>query len=146
MKKKIKKYLSSKDRSAYSELDTILDMYISGQLKKLLSSYDGVGIYPTFDKHGKSIQINYNFHNIYVTVDFFEDNYNLVVYQAGINADDLEKLFTDYDYHENFDLKLLIDEIDVKLKNHPQLRDTTSIKKKKKYILSLPGFPYVCRL
>ena len=132
MKRKIKKYLNSKDENEYSNLDRIFELYLSGDIKKLLSKYVGVGVYPTINKLGKTIQLNYNYHNIYVIIDFFEDKYNVVVYHAGINAEDLEKLFIDYEYPNDFNLEKLIKEIDEKIKNHPKLKDTTLIEKKKK--------------
>ena len=132
MKRKIENYLNSKDKIEYSNLDRIFELYLSGDIKKLLSKYAGVGIYPTINKLGKTIQLNYNYHNIYVIIDFFEDKYNVVIYHAGINADELEKLFIDYDYQNNFSLEKLINEIDIKIKNHPQLKDITLIEKKKK--------------
>ena len=132
MKRKIENYLNSKDKNEYSNLDRIFELYLSGDIKKLLSKYVGVGVYPTINKLGKTIQLNYNYHNIYVTIDFFEDKYNVVVYHAGINIDDLEKLFIDYDYKEDFNLEKLIKEIDKKIQNHPKLKDTTLIEKKKK--------------
>ena len=52
------------------------------------------------------------------------------MYYAGIIANDLKKLFIDYDYQEDFNLGKLIEEIDGKIKNHPKLKDTTSIEKK----------------
>lgn len=132
MKRKIENYLNSKDKIEYSNLDRIFELYFSGDIKKLLSKYAGVGIYPTINKLGKTIQLNYNYHNIYVIIDFFEDKYNVVIYHAGINADELEKLFIDYDYQNNFSLEKLINEIDIKIKNHPKLKDITLIEKKKK--------------
>ena len=132
MKRKIENYLNSKDKNEYSNLDRIFELYLSGEIKKLLSKYVGVGVYPTINKLGKTIQLNYNYHNIYVIIDFFEDKYNVVVYHAGINIDDLEKLFIDYDYQEDFNLEKLIKEIDEKIQNHPKLKDTTLIEKKKK--------------
>ena len=125
MKRKIENYLNSKDKIEYSNLDRIFELYLSGDIKKLLSKYAGVGIYPTINKLGKTIQLNYNYHNIYVIIDFFEDKYNVVIYHAGINADELEKLFIDYDYQNNFSLEKLINEIDIKIKNHPKLKDIT---------------------
>lgn len=132
MKRKKENYLNSKDKIEYSNLDRIFELYLSGDIKKLLSKYAGVGIYPTINKLGKTIQLNYNYHNIYVIIDFFEDKYNVVIYHAGINADELEKLFIDYDYQNNFSLEKLINEIDIKIKNHPKLKDITLIEKKKK--------------
>ena len=121
MKRKIENYLNSKDKIEYSNLDRIFELYLSGDIKKLLSKYAGVGIYPTINELGKTIQLNYNYHNIYVIIDFFEDKYNVVIYHAGINAEELEKLFIDYDYQNNFSLEKLINEIDIKIKNHPKL-------------------------
>ncbi len=136
MKRKIENYLNSKDKNEYSNLDRIFEAYISEDIKKLLSKYDGVIISPIINKLGKTIQLNYNYHNIYVIIDFFEDKYNVVVYHAGINVEDLEKLFIDYEYPNDFNLEKLIKEIDEKIKNHPKLKDTTLIEKKKKiYIL-----------
>lgn len=132
MKRKIENYLNSKDKIEYSNLDRIFELYLSGDIKKLLSKYAGVGIYPTINQLGKTIQLNYNYHNIYVIIDFFEDKYNVVIYHAGINADELEKLFIDYDYQNNFSLEKLINEIDIKIKSHPKLKDITLIEKKKK--------------
>lgn len=132
MKRKIENYLNSKGKSEYSNLDRIFKLYLNGDIKKLLSKYAGVGIYPTINKLGKIIQLNYNYHNIYVIIDFFEDKYNVVIYHAGINADDLEKLFIDYDYQDDFNLEGLIKEIDGRIKNHSKLKDTTLIEKKKK--------------
>ena len=132
MKRKIENHLNSKDKNEYSNLDRIFELYLSGDIKKLLSKYDGVGIYPTINKLGKTVQLNYNYHNIYVIIDFFEGKYNVVVYQAGINAEDLEKLFIDYEYPNDFNLEKLIKEIDKKIKSHPKLKDTTLIEKKKK--------------
>lgn len=105
---------------------------MNGDIKKLLSKYDGVVIDAVFNKSCKTIQLNYSYHNIYVIIDFFEDNYNVVISHEGIDLEEFEKLFTDYDYLGDFKLKNLITEIDEKIKNHPKLIDTTLIKKKKK--------------
>ncbi len=132
MKKRIRNYLNSKDKIKYSNLDRIFELYLSGDIKKLLSKYAGVGVYPTINKLGKTIQLNYNYHNIYVIINFFEDKYNVAIYYAGIDAEELEKLFIDYDYQKDFSLKELINETDMKIKKHPRLKNTTLIEKKKK--------------
>ena len=132
MKRKIRKYLESKEESKYGNLDRILKMYLTGEIKKILSKYSGVSIYPAFYKDRKTMQLNYNYNNIYVSIDFFEDKYDVAVYYWGIKSDDLEKLFMDYDYRANFELEKLIKEIDSKIKKHPKLGDTTLIERKKK--------------
>jgi len=133
MKRKIKNYLNSKEKNEYSNLDRIFELYLNGDIKKLLSKYAGVRVYPDINKLGKTIQLNYNYHNICVIIDFFEDKYNVVVYHAGIKTKELEKLFIDYDYQNDFNLEEVIKEIDIKIKNHPKLKNTTLIKKRKIY-------------
>ena len=132
MKRKIENYLNSKRKEEYNNLDRIFELYLNGNIKKMLAKYVGVGIYPTINKLGKTIQLNYNYHNIYVIIDFFENKYNVEIYHAGVSANDLEKLSVDYDYQDGFNLEILLQEIDEKIKNHPKLKDTTSIEKKKK--------------
>lgn len=132
MKRKIENYLNSKRKEEYNNLDRIFELYLNGNIKKMLAKYVGVGIYPTINKLGKTIQLNYNYHNIYVIIDFFENKYNVEIYHAGVSANDLEKLSVDYDYQDSFNLEILLQEIDEKIKKHPQLKDTTLMKKKKK--------------
>ena len=50
MKRKIENYLNSKDKNEYSNLDRIFEAYISEDIKKLLSKYDGVIISPIINK------------------------------------------------------------------------------------------------
>ena len=132
MRRTIEKYLSSKESNSYTDLDKILEMHLDGEIKRILSSYEGVGIYPSFFKEYKTIQIVYKFHNIYVTIDFFEEKYSVTVYPAGTNADDLKKSFIDYAYPANFNLKQLVEEINEKIKTHPSLSNTASNQKKSK--------------
>ncbi len=132
MKRKIRNYLSSKAKSDYSNLDRIFELYLNGDIKTLLSDYSGVGIYPTFNKLGKSIQLGGGGGGGYVAIDFLEDKYSVVIYSSGIEVEEVEKLFNEYDYRADFSLEELINEIDMEIKNHPMLNDTTSIEKKKK--------------
>lgn len=132
MKRKIEKYLAYKEKSKYDNLDRILEMYLTGEIKKILFNYSGVGIYPSFYKDYKTIQFEYSFNNIYVIIDFFKDKYCVALYHSGISEDDLEKLSIDYDYQDDFDLEKLIKEIDLKIKSHPKLKDTSLLEKKKK--------------
>ena len=68
MKRKISRYLNSKEKSEYDNLDKIFELYLNGNIKELLSEYVGVGIYLSFNKLGKTIQLNYNYQNIYVII------------------------------------------------------------------------------
>ena len=132
MKRKIKKYLNSKEKKEYNNLDKIFELYLNGDIEKILSKYSGVGIYPQFNKLGKSIQLTYNHHNIFVVMDFFDDKYNVVIYSTDMNLDDLDKFSFDYEYQDNFNLEELVNEIYITILNHPKFRDTALIDKKKK--------------
>ena len=70
MKRKIERYLNSKNKSEYSNLDKIFDLFLHGEIKKALSEYKGDGVYPTLNKSEKNIQLNYSFNNIFVIIDF----------------------------------------------------------------------------
>ncbi len=142
-KRKIANHLKTKDKSQYSHLDVIFELYVNGSLKKLLASYDSVGIYPSINRFGKAIQLEYSYQNIYVIIDFFEDKYNAVIYHAGASEEELGKLAIDYDYQDDFTLEKLIDEIDTNIKTHPKLKDMTFIAQKKK-IYSLVAWISLC--
>lgn len=133
--KKNRELFKFQRKKEYSNLDKIFELYLHGDIKKLLSKYSKVEIYPTINKLDKTIQLNYSYNNIYVIIDFFEDKYNVVIYHAGISNEEFKKLFTNYDYKDNFNLEKLINEIDTQIKNHPRLKDTGSLKKRKKHIL-----------
>lgn len=132
MKRKIENYLKSKDKNEYNHLDKLFELYLHGNIEKLLSMYSGVAIYPIIDKLGKTIQLNYNYRNIYVTIDFFEDKYSVIIFPANVKIANFEKSIIDYDYQDDFNLEELINEIDEIIKNHSSLKDTTLIEKKKK--------------
>ena len=128
----IKNYLNCKEKKEYTFLDKIFELYLIGDISKLLSKYTEVAIYPIFTKSSKSIQFNYCYKNIHVILDFFEDKYNAVVYHAGISKDNLNDIFVDYAYQTDFDLEKLIHEVDKKIRHHFKLENTTSKEKKKK--------------
>lgn len=144
--KKEQNYLNSKDKSDYNNLDRIFELYLNGNVKTLLSNYSGVGIYPAFNELGRTIQLIYNYYNIHVIVNFLEDKYNVAIYNSSIEVEEIEKLFTEYDYQNDFSLEELISMIDIDIKNHPSLMDKNridkmmseaapTIKKKNLYIL-----------
>ena len=96
--KKNRELFKFQRKKEYSNLDKIFELYLHGDIKKLLSKYSKVEIYPTINKLDKTIQLNYSYNNIYVIIDFFEDKYNVVIYHAGISNEEFKKLFTNYDY------------------------------------------------
>lgn len=132
MRKMVEKYLTTKKYSDYTNLDKLFELYLSGYIYKLLSKYDKVEIRCIVNKSNKMLQVQYQFHNLFVVIDFFDDKYNAVVYYSGITANSLDKLIIDYEYTTDFTIEKLIEEIDEQLRNHPQLKDITLVEKKKK--------------
>lgn len=132
MKRRIANYLNSKEKIEYNNLDKIFDLYLNGNVKKLLSKYEKVSIYPTVNPFGDNIQFNYHFHNICVIIDFFENKYEVAVFPTSIAANNLDKIAINHDYPSDFSLEKLIKEIDGIIKSHPNLKDITSKEKKKK--------------
>ncbi len=132
MKNKIIDYLKIKGVDNYNDLDNIYDMYASGIINKLLSHYENVHIYPSLDKKNKTIQIHYSYNNINVGIDFFENDYDVVMYYSGITPKELDKLFVKYKYQKDFSLEYLIKKLDNQIKNHPKLKNMSKDQKKKK--------------
>lgn len=132
MKRKLKKYLQTKQTCNYSSLDKLFVSYLSGEIKNLLSKYDDVNIYPRLSNDCNTIQLSYSYNNIHIGIDFFENNYDVVIYHTGISIDEFEKSFIKYNYNECFNLKALIESIDKKIKNHPELKDIPRMKKKRR--------------
>lgn len=132
MKNAIKKYLKTKKFCNYNILDKLFDLYVSGEMKCLLSVYDDVDIYPKLSNRDNTIQITYSYNNIHVGIDFFENNYDVVIYHTGIKPNELEKKFIKYYYDEGFDFKFLIESIDEKIKTYPELKDISKLIKKRK--------------
>lgn len=126
-KKQIKNYLLEK--KSYTCFDRVLEGYVNGKINNLLLDYNNVGIYYSL-KQNKTIQLTYCKQNIYVIIDFFENNYSVAVYPKGVSIEKLEMLIENFEYSENFCIKQLIEEIDVKIKNHPELKNIVPVRRK----------------
>ena len=75
-KKKLVKYLNSKDKSIYSNLDKIFLLYNSNELYKILK-YNGatnIEFYPTINSKDKSLQVYFNYYNMCASVEILERN------------------------------------------------------------------------
>jgi len=132
MKKKIRKYLSTKKIESYSNIDNVFNMYLNDKIKGLLSEYDDVEMFPSLSENNKEIQINFKYQNIVTTIDFWEEKYDYVIYPIGIDPYEIDKLFIDCNYSEGFDLETLFLKLNEKIRNHKDLRDISSEKRRKK--------------
>lgn len=136
MKKRIEKYLSSKEIGAYTKLDYIFKMYLDGTLKRILANYSNVKIFPTLNKKYKTMSINYTFQNITTTIDFEEDKYRYIIYPSGTDFEELNKMFIDSNYTDDFVLDNLIEKLDCEIRNHKNLKNIKIEEdKRKKYSL-----------
>ncbi len=105
-----------KNKHEYSHFDKLFEMYLNGRIKNILSKYDSsiieINNYNIKGKMEKTIRIAFNSQNNYVIMNFFEDKYNLAICTSGTSADDLEKIYTDYEYTDDFTFRKLLKSID----------------------------------
>lgn len=118
-----------KDNPENVNLDKIFRLYSSEKVNKSLAKQLGAKVSSTIDKLRDCVQLNYNYNEIFVTIDFFEDKYNVHV-QNAISEDVLDLLSINYE--EDLSLEKVISEINEKIKNHPKLKAVLLIEKKKK--------------
>ncbi len=113
MKERIEEHPSSENKNEHSNLDRLFEMHQNGEMESLLQNFEGVMITPGIcrvnGKSEKTMQIGFRYQSINVLIDFFEHNYNMVIYPSGITADVLKELFVEYDYPDGFTLKKLIE-------------------------------------
>ena len=76
IKKELEKYLNSKDKNNYSNLDKIFLFYNNNEFYKILN-YNGatnIEFYPTINSKEKSLQVYFNYYNMYAIMVFNEDS------------------------------------------------------------------------
>jgi|SRR5690554_547260 len=105
-KRKIKRYLKSKEESKYNNLDRVFKFYIDGLLKELLKKYgfSKIEIFPKIWKDNNNLQINFWYYNLVVGVDLFNLHFDYVIYLPGINAEQLDKCFIESSYSDDFNI------------------------------------------
>ena len=128
MRKKVSartlRYLSSKDMSTYTELDSVLSFYASGQFEEtlLLSGATEIEFFPVIQKTEKSIQICFNYYNLSAFLEFKEDYYEFCVYLPKTSADEIERQVNRRQYENTFNVEQCIQSLmhvtksDVRLK------------------------------
>ena len=120
------RYLSSKDMSTYTELDSVLSFYASGQFEEtlLLSGATEIEFFPETQKIEKSIQICFNYHNLSATLDFSENYYEHCVYLPNTSADEIERQVNRCQYEYAFNTEQCIQNLMEIIKSDARLKNT----------------------
>ena len=121
------RYLSSKDMSTYTELDSVLSFYASGQFEEtlLLSGATEIGFFPVTQKIEKSIQVCFNYHNLSATLQFCENYYEYCVYLPNTSADEIERQVSRCQYEYAFNIEQCIQNFMQIIKSDARLKNTS---------------------
>lgn len=112
IKKELEKYLNSKDKNNYSNLDKIFLFYNNNEFYKILN-YNGatnIEFYPTINSKEKSLQVYFNYYNMYAIMEFNEDSYDYCKYQRGCSEDEFNNSIISQNYDNKFDIKIFVEE------------------------------------
>lgn len=126
-KKKILKYLNSKNINSYSNLDKILKQYIDGDIEKTLSKYNfsKIEIFVDILKKGNFMEIFLYYKNLTISIGITEDliDYYLSDRQHIIRHNTIC-------FNEDFELNILIYNLYKEVTYCPQLIDASKVSKK----------------
>ena len=93
MKRRIAKYLKSKEESQYSKLDYILSLYLSGSLAQIINKYDFLKIEIFTEKlyNGFGLQVRFCYFNLTVIIDFFDLDFEFIIYEQDEPIESIEE-------------------------------------------------------
>ena len=119
MKRKIVKYLNSKDKSQYLKVDFIFEDYLSGRLKQLLidRGFDNVEIF--YDIHRKNresgLTIDCKYQHLVIWLSFWESNYCQGIYTQNCSVEETDKNTEILQYEDNFTIDKYLDHLCITL-------------------------------
>ena len=124
MKRKIRKYLNSIDTTNYHNLNSILDMHLNQDIKKQLEElgFLKVEIYIRIKKNGNEYILNMFYSNLFIDIQFFDKDYDYVIYNRGITPDELEDSIITKKYTSEFYLNDFIHFILKKVQSDKRFR------------------------
>ena len=96
MKNKVSKYLSSKEKSSYTQLDFLFEMYLKGKIEKELTglSFYDVEIFAYCNKElENSLQVNFKHYNLACTIGFSNKRYEYIIYAIGDSFNQIKDSF-----------------------------------------------------
>lgn len=135
MNSKIQAYLKSSD-SVGMYMRDVLNFYTSGNMRNILlkQHITEVEFFPSIQKQGSSFQVNFQYYNLCVIIEFGETEFEYVIYMRGSSANDLEKSAVKLSYDSSFSVERFFDDFICLLKSDARLIKTRrTTKKKNKY-------------
>lgn len=135
MENKVLKYLSSKEKNLYTQLDLLFEMYIDGTIENTLFDFKfyDIEVFAYCNKGAEnSMQLSFKYYNLACTIDFFNKKYEYVIYTIGDSFDQIKDSFIECIYEKEFSINSLIHLVYGKLKRHSNLKDNMQLMIKKK--------------
>ncbi len=122
--RKISRYLKKKDASSYTHLDAIFNAYVDGTLQELLDSKGFINIeyFRQIRRNRNCLQIQLWYHNLVVTAEFRDNDYDYGVYLPGCTAEEFEQCIHTYSYSADFTIAAFVNSLSIVLDKDSRLR------------------------
>ena len=116
MKRKIVKYLNSKDRTRYSKIDFIFEDYISGRLKQLFIEKGFNQIELFYDIRRKKsresgLTIDSRYKNWIIYLSFWETHYYQGIYKPHSTVEEIDSATEQFQYEDEFTIDKFLDNL-----------------------------------
>ena len=133
-KSRVLKYLKSKDSADYTKLDRLLKQYIDGDLNRVLSKYNftDVEIYANVSDGAHNLEFYFAYQNIAIDIEINEYRVEYRIYPQNVSAEEYDKNISTIGLEDDFSFEEFVNEIYSQVINHPQLKDVSKEKSKKR--------------
>lgn len=135
MDSKILSYLKSTGKNGKYMRD-VFSFYTTGKMQSILlkQHITKLEFFPSIRKDEGSLQINFQYYNLCVILEFDETGYEYSIYTQNCSADDLEKGIVARSYSTDFSIEEFLGTFTCLLKSDVRLIKTSkTIEKKKLY-------------
>ncbi len=121
--RKILKYLTSKEKNNYNNLDLIFQFFIDEQLTKIMNNchFSKIECFFQVSKKGNYLQTNFWYYNLVVTAEFHDFNYEYCIYLPGMTAYQVDESFVNNNYAIDFDIEQFFNNLRLLLENDNRL-------------------------
>ena len=133
MNSKIKDYLNGTEPTGMY-LKNVLNFYDSGKMRSFLlkQHITKLEFFPSIRKCESSLQVNFQYYNLCVIMEFCETEFEYVIYTQYSSANDLQKSTVRSSYDSSFSIERFFDEFIYLLKSDARLIKTSRTSEKKK--------------
>lgn len=135
MNSKIKDYINGTEPTGMY-LRNVLNFYDSGKMRSFLlkQHITKLEFFPSIRKRESSFQVNFQYYNLCVIMEFCETEFEYVIYTQYSSANDLEKGVVKASYRSDFSVEEFFDTFLRLLKEDIRLiKSSQTIEKKKLY-------------